>query len=149
MRKKSHNALNAVIDLRAYRHLVCSDPCRTPNLSPSEIEAGKGHITVDVLGPRDLQQCPQYWPALDDRDALLGSPSNIFAQAYVNGLPMAALVDSGAAVTLIHGRVYDALPDGSRPPLSPPSKTLSSASGGSDFEVRGVAQVQIAIAGVA
>jgi len=147
--EKGHIATDALADPRDYRHLVCDDPCRTPNLSPSEVEAGKGHITVDELGPRDLQQCPQYQPALDDREAALGLPSNIFAQAHVNGQPMAALVDSGAAVTLIHGRVYDSLPERLRPPLMPPSRTLSTASGGADFAVRGVVQLQIAIAGVA
>jgi hypothetical protein len=106
-------------------------------------------VTTDALGPRDLLQCPQYRPVLDDRETMLGLPSNIFAQAQANGQPMAALVDSGAAVTLIHGRVYDALPEKLRPPLTPPSRTLSTASGGADFAVRGVARLQIAIAGVA
>ena len=101
-----------------------------------------------VLGPRDLSMCPLYTRTTDDLSCLSALPSSIFAQALINGHKIAAVVDTGARVTLLHGDVFDELPVSDRPALAPSHLKYVSAAGTSDFAVRGVARMCITIAGV-
>ena len=101
-----------------------------------------------LLGPRDLSECPVYTRATDDLSCLSALPSNIFAQALVNGFKVAAVVDTGARVTLLHGAVFDEMPASVRPSLVPSQLQYVSATGTSDFAVRGVGRMTVTIAGV-
>lgn len=100
-----------------------------------------------ALGPRDLSRCPVYTRDTDDLSRLSTLPSCLFAQIHLNGCPVAAVVDSGALVTLLHGIIYDELPGELRPTLTPSYLHYASATGTTDFAVRGVAEMSIAVAG--
>ena len=103
-------------------------------------------LTPEDLGPRDLSECPIYdanTPGLEDLDAL---PPSIFAQAYINEIPVAAVIDTGATLTLISGTLYDAIPADRRPGLRPTTVDFSSANGSQSFEIRGSAIMAVAIA---
>ena len=103
--------------------------------------------TDSLLGPRDLSDCPVYDPATDDLTCLSTLPANIFAQALINDHKVAAIVDTGARATLLHGQIFDEIPVDNRPLLQPSQVRFISATGTSDFAVRGVARMSVTIAG--
>lgn len=124
-------------------------PCSLcqPQPDPPARNGPQVSTAASALGPRDLSRCPVYTRDTDDLSRLSTLPSCLFAQIYLNGSPVAAVVDSGALVTLLHGTVYDDLPDDLRPALSPSHLHFASATGATDFAVRGVAVMGISIAG--
>ena len=104
-------------------------------------------FVLDCLGPRDLSRCVRYTCDTDDLTDLCTLPSNIFVQALVNDMPFAAILDTGAISTLLHGRIYDELPPDRRPALFPSMVKYASATGRDDFVIRGLASLRITIAG--